>query len=213
MAEQTQPKVWTSNVWFSAQTVRYWGYPLPERGARLDALRDRLHAHYHGGALAPQDFPDKVYLTKKGDRRPLPCMFTITGGLLATSVECAEILTQFDLGQTKVHMVDCLDFDQKTPTGQRMAILNITETKDCFLPEQTVGTEPLTPGLYRLNTLANDYKAVAVRATAAEGVDLWVAPNLSKAPFFSDRLAKAIKAGPFKRVALKPCIVMAEEVA
>ena len=50
--------------------------------------------------------------------------------------------------------------------------------------------------------------SVAVRADAAAGADLWMDPILRRTPFFSGRLARAIKTGKFGRIGLKKCLIV-----
>jgi hypothetical protein len=85
----------------------------------------------------------------------------------------------------------------------------VAETKPCFVPEESENvkrfvqwgeTEP-RPGAPWVSVYSRDLPAV--RATAAQGVDLWGEPVLDERLFFSDRLKQAIDAAGITRKGLE----------
>ena len=83
-------------------------------------------------------------------------------------------------------------------------MVHVSETKPTLVPEQsenieqlipTGASEPL-PGARRLSKLGPD--ALAVRASADAGVDLWADRKLARRLFFSDRPKRAIKDAKIK---------------
>ena len=137
--------------------------------------------------------------------------FKITDGLIVISPKLRDVLVRFDLGGTQLFEVPILKSDGETASGlPSHFILNVVEAKDCFVPEASENVERLVRWGATEPEPGAPWKAkartcrIAVRASAAEGSDLWFAPDLLGRLFLSDRLRQAIDAAGTTRKGLAP---------
>ena len=131
----------------------------------------------------------------------------ITDGLAIISERFADLLKDFNLGATQLFEIPLFEFDQETQRSGKYFLLNVAETKPCFLPEQTAHVKAGAGtglGFWRLR----GFPEATVLPSAAEGADMWADPTLRQVIFMSDRLVKAIKAAKISPVPLKPCNVI-----
>lgn len=137
--------------------------------------------------------------------------FKIIDAYITVSPKLRDVLVQFDLGKTRLFEVPIFETDGKTPSPYPPHyILNIAETKTCFVPEQSENveqavawdaTEPEPDAPWKGNVRTD---MIAVRASAAEGVNLWADPILRNRIFFSDRLKRAIDDAGVTKKGLEP---------
>ncbi|GFE65582.1 hypothetical protein [Litoreibacter roseus] len=150
-----------------------------------------------GGEVLPE--PKKV-----------PDVFS-PAGYWAVSKEVADILREFDLGQTKLYPVELFRHDGKTPIAGRHEFLNLCEKKAAFEPSLSAKfseSEYAPPGTsFGLFGYGKDYD-LTLNKTALVGPDLWLDTKLNRAVFLSNRLAKALDdAGFAKKMRLLKCHV------
>ena len=185
--------------------IRHLDYPRPAPEVFVPRLRQ-----YEVGTRWPDDWlPEFLFYDYKSNKpMKLPDVFQVTNRLVVVSERLAAVLSEFDLGQTRLHRMELRYFDEETPDGRFFHLLNIGEQKHCFVPEATkTEINQFESGTYWISAGVAEMRP-AVLATAAEGVDLWMDPRLKRVPFFSDRLARAIKAGKFGRTGLRECEIV-----
>ncbi|RBW45407.1 hypothetical protein DS901_04075 [Loktanella sp. D2R18] len=172
------------------------GKPMP-----ADRFPKRLHGEYRD-----------VHIKK------LPDIF-LAGGFWVVSAACADVLCQFDLGQTALYPVEIFQYDKKTRVEGDYFHLAFGEVKNVFEPDETPDVRvasalrnPKPNGYWRLNFTLSDGDT-AVNKSALEGVGLWIDPSLLDIFFMSDALVQALKAAKLtRRFGLRKCRVVAQPV-
>lgn len=200
-------KIWTSNAWFDPQLVKDIQYEYPD--GLIETLKE-----YEAGKFIPRErLPVSGYYQWRNSKlRSLPNLFRIEGRLVCLSERLADTLRRFELGDTQLIPFPIAQGDRITPILPKddggWFLLNIAEVKDCFVLDQSKGPirSPAFSGFHWPSM--HGYDGLAVRADAAAGVDLWMDPTLRNTPFFSDRLAQAIRKGKFGKTGLRPCVVV-----
>jgi hypothetical protein len=146
------------------------------------------------------EYPDKTY--KK------PPHFSLTGGSPVVSNEVMQVMQQFDLGQTSFYPTKLFHHDRTTPIEGSYYCINFGETKTSCMPEESQEIEKFDARFWTIPSYAKD-SDIAVSQSALEGVDFWVDTRIRKSLFFSDRLAKALKAAKLTRTfGLRKCRVV-----
>nr|WP_171101615.1 DUF1629 domain-containing protein [Ruegeria sp. HKCCD7255] len=144
------------------------------------------------------EYPDYVYFGYRDIARKkkenLPDIFTGFLSLIYISGEMHDLLTQFELGHTRFKEVELREYDQKTPfPGRRWFFMHIRENRKTFVPEKSVSIHPVgTKGKAWSAHPEGDNK-LAIDATNACDLDLWIDRSIRNRVFFSDRLKIAIK--------------------
>ncbi len=195
----TTPKIWASHIMFDTRLqstfFEYdYGKGDPEKSKKAVEI---LHRYRKWQPLEVNEVPDKMFLkvsflTEK-EKMAFGDVFRISGGLTIISERFANLLKDFDLGATQLFEIPLFDYDQETQRPGKYYLLNVAETKPCFIPEQSRHAVPgkyTAVGTWRLWGIDE----VAVLSTAQDGADMWADPVLKEVIFMSDRLVKAIKA-------------------
>ncbi|HSF95054.1 MAG TPA: DUF1629 domain-containing protein [Thermohalobaculum sp.] len=205
----TFPRIWFSRIAQTTEVHVRLDFVSPNRDvqARLACLS--LYQRWE--AWSNDCAPTRLFFKEKGGKIPASCKdaFTIFDGLIVISRKFRDVLAGFELGRTRLIELPVYQSDGETPADiAPHYILNVTETKPCFVPEESENvrryivpgeTEP-RPGAPWKSVYSRDRPAV--RASAAEGVDLWGEPVLRQRLFFSDRLKQAIDAAGITRKGL-----------
>jgi len=164
----------------------------------------RLEAFTRGGAIEDGHLPSVMWIRPERavhDRRKLRHLFS-AAGLLTISEAFAEVLRDFDLGQTRLHPVELLHSNRSEPFPGRYYFLNIAEVRRYFSPEHSAryNRVPNPAGTYiaTLLALVQDDDITLVPA-AMNGPDLWIDDTLRSHFFCSDRLAQALRAAKVTR--------------
>ena len=204
--ENEVPAIWRSPIFIGSKHIQ----PLDARRAdgswHTKAISDAQRLFK---AIPKGEEP--AFLTlRKGLRLPSPQSadaMTIGGGYVVISQKLRDVLVQFDLGATRLFELPVYKNTDLTPSGlPPHYMLHVCETKEGFLPDQSVGVErmhnaltgqplPNGPWVFRGR---NGGEEVAVAAATAKGVDLWGFANLRGHIFLSDRLKQAIDAENIK---------------
>ncbi|MEZ5752412.1 MAG: hypothetical protein R3D60_10735 [Paracoccaceae bacterium] len=138
--------------------------------------------------------------------------FQIVDAVLVCSPAFRDVLTRFDIGSSRLYEVPIYRDATKKPSDlPPHYVLRVTEAKPgTFVPEESVNIrrprDPITQELRSpdLPFLAvEDKDQLAVRAEAAQGVDLWYDPAIAERLFLSDRLVQAIEEVGLKSRALR----------
>ena len=132
--------------------------------------------------------------------------------ILVCSPAFRDVLIRFDIGSSRLYEVPIYRDEKMTPSDlPPHYVLRVTEAKPgTFVPEESVNVERLRHSA--TNELLSpdlplypveDKDQLAVRAEAAQGVDLWYDPKIAKRLFLSDRLVQAIEEAGLKSRAFR----------
>ena len=134
-------------------------------------------------------------------------MMSIRSGVIILSEKFHDLLSQFDLGDGRMFEVPLYEHDQKTLRPGRWFILHVAAQKQTLIPEKSENLESGN-GMWAVR-LPND-GVLAVRASAAQGADIWLDPVLYNRLFLTDRLKSAIKQSDLKirSLPMRPCVVI-----
>ncbi len=145
--------------------------------------------------------PNQLWKTKKDNKLPQKSeyLFRITNGFVIVNEACANLLKQFNLGNTSLTPIHIhkLDSDELC-LKDTFYFLNVCERKRYMAEEQhgkkfqllrKIDNKPM----YRLSALSLKDDLVAVSSDAVDcEFDLWHDPCLRGSFFLSDRLHKAL---------------------
>ncbi|MEM7664101.1 MAG: DUF1629 domain-containing protein [Pseudomonadota bacterium] len=200
-------QIWFSRILQSVDVIVGLRYSIERDG--LEYKRDFQNFRPVDNTSAPAYlYFDRQTSTIPDDRGDA---FKIYDGLLVVSQKLRDVLSSFDLGQTKLIEVPICLSDAKTVSSYPPHyILHVAETKECFVPEASEKverqvwwgeTEP-RPDAPWIADPSSD--VLAVRSSAAVGVDLWADPTLKERIFLSDRLKHAIDQAGVTQKGLEP---------
>ena len=199
--------VWVSRAMKHASNQRPFRNDVAERDH--DRLLEIGRANNLGEKLAPSDFPQEIFgqpYAREKDYR-LPDLFHAYGYWVVSQV-AADVLRQFDLGQSGFYPVRVLRNDRQTPVEGGWFSINFGNAKSAVALEQSEKIRPGAQGRYIMPvTIADDQ--LAVSAAALDPPDIWVDPQLWDAFFVSEELGKALrKAKIAKSFFLTKCRVL-----
>lgn len=169
--------------------------PLPT-GMDLGQMAEMNEA---GERMSAEHFPKQIfaeYPDKKEGRQP---DLFLAAGAVVVSAACANVLRQFDLGQSSLYPIKLFQHDRRTPVEGEYFCLNIGERKDAFLPDHSPLVRVLGDKSMKMRPYLEDGD-VAVSPAALEGPDLWVSPPLIRIFFLSDRLTQALRTAKMAKV-------------
>lgn len=164
----------------------------------------RLEAFTRGGAIEDGHLPSVMWIRPQRavhDRRKLPHLFS-AAGLLTISEAFAEVLRDFDLGQTRLHPVELLHSNRSVPFPGHYYFLNIAEVRRYFSPEFSTRFEAMpNSATSYIGSVGNELQDddVTLVPAARNGPDLWIDDTLLSHFFCSDRLAQALRAAKVTR--------------
>ena len=196
---------------FAISTEAVQDGPPEAKAAMLDAIRKNQGGHLIPDGVLPSELfawrgphDESRPLTKK-----LPHL-SFCGGFHVVSAETADVLRQFDLGGCKLHPVEVLMEDRKTPLPGSYFVLDFDSWKDVFLPEHSPEFLLMDGSKTRRRpTFSSPDDMVALSRDALSGPDIWWNLNIWAAFFLSDRLVQALgAAGVDKPFSLRRCRIM-----
>lgn len=126
--------------------------------------------------------------------------FMIGDGIINISQKLRDVLVKFDLGETRLIKVSWINWDDSPSDRPPHYIFHVAGAKQTFIPEDSENLkqgvrstefEPRPDAPWRPTDMPDK---LVVKASAAEGADIWHDPNLQERVFFSDRLRRAIEA-------------------
>jgi hypothetical protein len=215
----TLPTIWSTDIG-DPMNMRRIDFHCPDRSQQsiepLHVTRHGISTDLRGGrrTVLPEDVPDYIHFNlrdlSKSQKDNLGDLFMITGGIPVVSERFRELRLAQDLGATEFHEVPLLEYDQQTRRPGRWFLLSIIESKPTLIPEKSDGIrETAAKGVFAPISGVND--VLAVRATSAEGSDLWRDRGILYRLFLSDRLKRAIKEAGIKvrRMPMCKCVVVA----
>lgn len=220
------PKIWNTTFTDHTINIRRINYRIPNEtlDRRVEGSRGFL---YPDGKPLPPDlvpeylffaYPDDVFAKYKDPTKDYkaktPDLVMITNGLLVISEKFRDLLSGFDMGTTLIHEVPLYENDQKTRRPGRWFILHITANKKTVIPELSENVEETVKGSGKWKA-ARENDVLAVRASAADGADLWIDAHFRGRIFLSDRLKSALKPAGIRvlKLPLRPCTVIAGDQA
>ncbi|UWP94801.1 hypothetical protein K3X48_11350 [Aliiroseovarius crassostreae] len=203
-------EVWISQAMHLTTTVK----PLTS-----DIREERNQDFLQAGELKSKGLPipEDLLATKLFANTPRPINslphFFRAGGYHIVSRTLADILRDFDLGETRLHPIEIYQFDRKTPVDGKFELLSIGERKHSFLPEFSEGARQTYGDDYDIWKLPGTVKEdmFSVSSAALSGPDLWMeTPRLPRYFFLSGRLVEALKKAKInKSLLLHRCRVLA----
>lgn len=178
------------------------------------AILGAIHQNKGGNAIPDGILPETFFAwrDKSSSEKPLTKALPhlALSGFHFVSSQVADVLRQFDLGGCKLHPVEVLMEDRKTPLPGSYFVLDFNSWKDVFLPEQSPEF-PLMNGskTRRRPKLSSPDDMVALSRDALLGPDIWWNPNIWAAFFLSDRLVQALRAaGVDQPFSLRRCRIV-----
>lgn len=192
-------KIWCSNLMMDTRTTKSIGYDIPS-----PPPKDHWVFRYQTGErIDPGELPDK--LEPQGAMKPPPEVFKAINRVIVVREHVKTLLEEFRLGRTHLHDVTITQPGHVEPFEGQFYILNITEHRQVFAPQQSANAyrnSDRAPWRIRLGNTKLD---LAVRSELPGDVDMWFDPNLADVIFVSARLAAAVKAAKIRNFKLYPC--------
>ena len=234
-----------SKVWMTKADLvtKYMGFPSLSNG--YDAQRemflnsaiqdsrtsDEKRAEYRDETLQLMDLihsEEKLYRNFKPinseplkvvlwPKKPITEDFIyMSGRYVFVREDFAEILMQFNVGQTKLFNVGCpLARNGQVIYDREFYLLNVTEWRNYFIPEKSELLYPLSiqNDGYNLYSLGDGSfrksKVTLSKQSLACDVDIWHDPMILNSIFFSDRLKNALdEKGLLAQTKHKKCLVL-----
>ncbi|NSX55455.1 imm11 family protein [Parasulfitobacter algicola] len=198
--------VWVSRAMMDSTLMKGFDHDnyFVDKENALDAMR----RNEKGEPLPADRFPKEMYGEYRDEKvKKQPDIFN-AGGFWTVSAECADVLRQFDLGQTSLYPVKILQHDRTTPVEGTYFCLNFGETKDAFVSEESPRARERGYNAWGLPYGVKDGE-MAIKPDALKGVDLWMDQRVKDAFFLSDPLVKALKAAKLtRRFGLRKCRIL-----
>ncbi len=166
-----------------------------------------------GDPLTADFFPDKIFgdIGAEPKDYSLPDLFN-AAMYWAVSSAAANVLRQFDLGEGALYPVTVTQKDRKTIIGDGWYCINFGNRKNAIIPEESpeMMHDYLRDGIKGwFSPFVTKDGDVAVSGAALTGPDLWIDPQVGRAFFVSDALARALKkAKADKGFFLRKCRVL-----
>ncbi len=203
-----QGGVWVSGAMMDSSLIKGFKTDISEVDLHLTVVAQRCQQRAE--PLPAERYPRAMYGdTPFTNIKKLPD-FCNAGAFWTVSGAFADVLRQFNLGQTRLYPVQVFQFDRKTPVEGEYFMLAFGETKDTLRPE----VSRLEQGSYS-NPNAQEWKLilggykdgdVVLAPAALDGVDLWMESKLRRAFLLSDALVTALKAVKLtRRLSLRRC--------
>lgn len=204
-------------VWLSISHVKselLFGFTCDLIEEDLPAAASLSEAFKRGTALQGSELPSVMWIApryRSDDRRKLPHLFS-AAGFLTVSEAVAEVLRDFDLGETRLHPVELLHSNRRETFPGRYYFLNIAEVRRYFSPEFSARFKAMpNSATSYIGSVGNELQDddVTVVPAALSGPDLWIDDTLLSHFFCSDRLARALRAAKVaSRLPLFRCRVL-----
>lgn len=190
--------VWISAAISHASNMRPFSHDkAAEDGLNEDDLIKAVDANKFGQAVEAARFPSRVWLHEGAGPSDvnLP-LFFVAYGFPIIHQSCADVLSQFDMGDGGLYPVEVFEKDRKTPIPGPWLCINFGNTKNGFEPEQSPRAKhrPIRPGVkgWKPPFVVKDGD-MAVNAAASTGPDIWVDEQVGDAVFLSGALGRALK--------------------
>jgi hypothetical protein len=212
------PKIWNTTFTDHTINLRHINYRIPNETLQRRVEGSEGFLYPNGKPLPAELVPEYLFFayrdSKEDYKAKLPDLMKITNGLLVMSEKLRDLLGGFDMGTSLIHEVPLYEYNQKTRRTGRWFILHITANKKTVIPEMSKNVEETFLGSGRWKA-ARENDVLAVRASAAEGSDLWIDANFRGRIFLSDRLKSALKPAGIRvlKLPLRPCTVIAGDQA
>lgn len=207
-----QPTVWISVSDVKSELVFSFISRMFEEERAL--LVERLKAFRRGKAFEADELPSEMWIAARSardDARKLP-HFVNAGGFLVVSGAVADVLSNFNLGQTRLHPVRLLHSNRIDAFPGKYFLLNISEVRRYFSSQHSVRFTPLgNHGSYVASVDASiEDGDISVNSAALNGPDLWIDDTIRTHFFCSDPLVQALRAAKLtSRLPIFRCQVLA----
>lgn len=167
-----------------------------KKNPSLDDIQvDRYRRYEKAKKLSLDELPIKFFVDRWAVIKHLP-QAVYANGYIVVQQKCADVFSQFELGQTDLVSCKILQADRKTELEGTYYVVNFGTQKSAFLPEKSQDLKP--PYEFPHGTswiLPYDQKndQIAVSAAALEGPHMWYDPKLLRTTFMSGALHDALK--------------------
>lgn len=150
--------------------------------------------------------PSRLFWQHKLDRPKRPVLgdvFKILNRTVIISERFKTLLNDHQIGQTQVFEVPLFD-DGVEVTDRRFFVWNLAEVRQVAVPEKSPPAQLGKHGLWWIPDIKCG--SIVGNPAAMDGLDLVFEPKFDSTVFFSDRLAKAMKAEKIKPLSLVKCV-------
>ena len=187
--------VWVTDAHIDARLTK--GFDYDRLVEEKDAVLDALSRHEKGQFVDKSEFPPVMWTgIYDSSLKKTPNLFK-GGGFWTVTTEFADVLRQFDLGNSELHPVELFRRNKKTPLEGSHEFLSCCEVKDGFEASYSqrfdLPSLPATTPCAYLPLAPKDFE-ISVNASVLSGPDIWFDTFLVRCFFFSDRLVQALKA-------------------
>lgn len=221
------PKIWFTRFMSETDSVQNLDFQIdypPEMDA-LTLLDQRIKFTDASEGMTSIDqslWPVFLYFRKGLKiRENTADAFRIYNALMIISPKLRDVMVQFDLGSSQLIEVPIYKSEKRKDPSRYPPhyVLHVTEKKSAFVPEASEYVKPIGPyavtpqhpdALWKRDIRGEDVPAL--RATAANGADMWGDTKYKRCIFFSDRLKCALDDAGIKTRGLKffPATVVAD---
>ena len=182
-----------------------------QRGEELDADWFPQESHVDPKMF---DYLAKYEGKKLTYKKGLPYFFGC--GYYYVSLELADVLRQFDLGNGALYPTRFFEVDGKTSIPGEYFCLHFGNVKEAFLPDQSPKAWPWgfskVPSKWKPSIAAKNGD-IAVSGAALEGPDIWIDAKFWQAFFISGRLMRALKKAKLsRRFSVRKCRIVDQHI-
>lgn len=192
----TSQAVWVSDALSDPTYKKMLDNDLPQDDPEI--FRASTSYNYVGRKVEERKIPKAFFPKNAHDSVGRLYDFFNVSGHYVVSAAFANVLKEFDLGETSLHPAEFMEFDRKTRVGGSYFCVNFAERKESFEPLESKSVHDANifshakPAVSWFTLAGFVDGDVAVNATALSGVDLWHERKLQGCLFLSDRLASAL---------------------
>jgi hypothetical protein len=163
--------------------------------ALSDQILDRANRYEKANKLSLDELPLQFFVDRGKSVKELP-QAIFANGYIVVQQKCADVFSQFDLGQTDLVPCKILQADRKTELDGTYYVVNFGTQKNVLLPEKSLGLRPPYEHPDEARRVLPDGRGndqIAVSAAALEGPDMWYDPKMLRTTFMSGALHDALK--------------------
>ncbi len=202
MNDELDGTIWASPMLVKDELFKPFKTDLLE--AESKDLRETIIQNRRGVPMPAERFPKMNFWNKPNKRRPMPG-HVMRNDFIIMSSKCADVLRGFDLGKTSLYPTQIMEIDRVTPVPGSYFCIGFGETKESIIIDKS--DVRFWAEKYWASHFRDD--GFKVRASAREGVDLWIDSQVRQPVLLSGRLVGALrKARLDKLFHLKKCVVL-----
>lgn len=197
----THGTVWLSPARMRTGLTKYFTADVVENDEKKAVQTIKLDAK--GIPSDPDNYPKKMWATYPESNMKLQQELFRAAGFLMVRSDMAQVLSDFNLGKTRLLPVELYQHDRVTPVEGSYFCLAFGEQCNCFLPEASLSAEvpdvPMPEPIWILGSADTD-KGIALDRKALPEFDLFIDPKLMRTFFLSGSLVAALKDNNFSKL-------------